>query len=70
MDPEYTEELKSSKYNFAHVLDHMFSFGDCGSQNYFLLSERSPASVTMQGTLMHSHWDSKLMHLSWDANLQ
>lgn len=51
MDPEYTEELKSSKYNFAHVLDHMFSFGDCGSQNYFLLSERSPASVTMQGTL-------------------
>lgn len=67
MDPEHTEELKFSKYNFAYVWGHMFSFGDCGSQNYFLLSQKSPASVTKQGTLMHSHWECKLFHLLWDA---
>lgn len=39
MDPEHTEDLKFSKYNFAYVCGHMFSFGDCGSQNYFLLSQ-------------------------------
>lgn len=39
MDPEHTEDLKFSKYNFAYICGHMFSFGDCGSQNYFLLSQ-------------------------------
>lgn len=70
MGPEHTEELKFSKYNFVYVWGHMFSFGDCGSENYFLLSQKSPRSVTKQGTLMHSHWECKLFHLFWDANLQ
>lgn len=57
MDPEHTEELEFSKDNFAYLCGHMFPFRDCGSQKYFLLSQRSPACVTMQSTLTGNvHW--------------
>lgn len=70
MDPEHTKELKFFRDNFASVCGHMFLFRDCGSQNYFLIPQRSPASVTKQGILMHSHWENKLVHLFWNANFQ
>lgn len=55
MDPVHTEELEFFKDNFSLVCCHMFLFRDCGSQNDFLLSQRSPASVT-QDTFLYSHW--------------
>lgn len=70
MGPEHTEELEFFRDNFVSVCGHMFLFRDHGSQNYLLLSQRSPASVTMQDTLVYSHWENKLVHLFWNANFQ
>lgn len=68
MDPEHKEELEFFRDNFASVCGHMFLLRDHGSQNYFLLSQRSPARLTLQDTLMYSHWEDKLVHLFWNAS--